>query len=380
MTPWWRTAKEVGSCLALAAVLGKTIRKGRAGPCDACRAERLDRDDKRPPLLIDADGWKCMRCGERGSVLDLAAWRAFGREFDARDPEQVEVVRGLMAREGWCEGPTDVALPRRCDTPPPLEAPPKRPADRGDVERLWATCGRVTEDIKVARWLASRAVDPTTVERMDLARVLVADAWVPKWASRWMEQGVRVVLPLFDGHGQLRGLHGRALEGSPKSLRMAGVACRGLVFANAEARVVLEGGAITGDAIVAEGGPDYLTVATTQRSAAVLGLPGSGAWSAEHGARLVGCEGVTLATHMDEPGHRYAAKIEATLVHRHRRSVWREGVDLNDIHQAGGGAAVCRALYQRRVPLPRRAPARAAEQLSPDHARACTVLAFPGAA
>jgi hypothetical protein len=192
---------------------------------------------------------------------------------------------------------------------------------------VWAACPRLLDD-EVVAWLRSRKIDPTVVEDEDLARGLLTGA-LPYFCSHFPACGVRLVLPLFDARGKLAGIQGRVPQGEPKSVRMRGVACGGLVLASGAARALLETGAwpeeLGADSIeIVEGEMDFLTVLPQRPGAVVFGIPGSGAWTDDIARRIPDGAEIVVATHQDKAGDDYAAAIHRTLRGRCRvlRARW----------------------------------------------------------
>ncbi|MBZ0121377.1 MAG: hypothetical protein K8H88_30550, partial [Sandaracinaceae bacterium] len=118
-------------------------------------------------------------------------------------------------------------------------------------------------------------------------------------------------VPIYDAHGLWRSvLARRVLPGKgPKSVAGRGER-RGLVIANPAARRMLAGELASVErVVVAEGEMDALTFAlVVPEGTPVIGLF-SGAWSAEHGARIPDGAVVLIATHHDESGHGYARHV-----------------------------------------------------------------------
>ena len=223
---------------------------------------------------------------------------------------------------------------RNPDSPPLVRpAPPEHgPAPRppqAEVERLWCLARPVTEDSEVSAWLArDRGIAPDRVELYDLARALPPGARLSRWARC---QGVpwsarhRLVARGWGATGTVASLHARAVgeppERLPKGLWPAGARVKGLVLADGWARQILATGQRPegwgGDLLVAEGLPDFLTVATAHSDAnedapAVIGVV-AGSWTAELAALVPDGSRVIVATHKDGSGDGYARDVVATL-------------------------------------------------------------------
>ena len=366
-----------------AAALGlRACGRGTWGPCPACGAERRGASDSRGPVGSTNDGraWRCHRCGAGGDAAALVAAVAVGAGrpggadgWAAARALAVEV--GLVAPDAALEraGPSGrpVARPEPVARPGADSGPVRALAPAGEVARLWSWSWPVDPAGDAAAWLRSRALDPDAVRLLDLARelpdadeldalaaeragILAADglpldgATVPGWAALgrvpW-SSGWRLMLPTWGPGGDLVGLRARwCLRDPPKptfggkEIGGTGIASGPAVYADPVGRWLLErgpgarAGELAGDAdrnplawrwsgvvVVAEGGPDWLTLATAEpravagkSTAAILGL-WSGGWTAELGARLPsGCV-VRLALHKDGAGDGYAERVRATI-------------------------------------------------------------------
>lgn len=209
------------------------------------------------------------------------------------------------------------------NSPPAAAAAPRERGVRPDPAELgefWAHCRRVTSSRTAVAWLRDRALDPELVATLDLVRVYpdLRVHRVPGWA--WSRRRFELVTPLFDETGRLGSVRFRPVPGSGADARGPYVhggpsfSMRGLVMACATGRDVLAGATPPpgGALIVAEGEPDWLTWVTRGQCTAVLGVV-AGSWTPELGARLPDGATVVIATHADEAGERYAARIAATL-------------------------------------------------------------------
>jgi hypothetical protein len=183
-----------------------------------------------------------------------------------------------------------------------------------------------------SRWLRSRGLDPATCA--PLCRVLES-SW-PAWArsgeppTPWIGKGYRLLLPVYDAMGELRSLRARAIrtDARPKELPPLGCRAAGYVFANRAAReALLSMAKCPRDFLIVEGTPDYMTWASRLPAAidstrplgwAVIGLPGSGAWTRELADRIQDGSTVVIRTDPDDAGDRYAAIITDHLAGRCR--------------------------------------------------------------
>jgi hypothetical protein len=126
----------------------------------------------------------------------------------------------------------------------------------------------------------------------------------------------------------MESLHARALatDAGPKCVSPTGYEVRGLVMADALARVLFALDDVRGvnepTVCVAEGVPDFLTLATEWSDAdetapAVLGIV-SGSWTSEIAARIPDGSVLIVATDPDPAGDKYLMTIVGTLAERMR--------------------------------------------------------------
>ncbi len=363
----WIENVEAAGVLAVAQALGlERVRPLGRGlkPCPACGADvrGVSSRDPRGPvgLTRDLGGWECHRCHAKGGAVQLAAAGRYGETLRADDPRWREL------RE-WCESAglarTDEQGPRKARNQrgdparhvesgpverfPEREPAPMRPPIDG-VARLWSACGPVLDHEQVIEWLRGRALDPCAIEERDLARALPCDLTLPPWASLrgpWWANGYQLLLGMFGPSGALESVHARNLradlsEDWPKGASPAGFEIRGLVFADRLGVDMLATGSVphwwpaaeSFRVFVAEGLPDFLTAATfwgdsAETAPAVLGIV-SGSWSPEIAARIPAGTVVTVCTHRDEAGDKYAARVHGSL---HRRCIILR-------HRLGGAA------------------------------------------
>ena len=314
----------------VAAMLGLEERGRTLTPCPLCGAETRGSADKRGPLGLTADGggWTCFRCRAEGDAVALVAARVLGK---AR-PEGADdwrAVRTKCAELGLCDGPTGAAPVRLRPMPAPRPpAPPVRP-DADGLRALWdGATAPVTTDAEVAAFLARRKLDAAEIDRRGLARALLADAALPAWARfrgrPWTASGHRLLVGLYDARGALVSVQARSILADvpkgEKAANPAGVELRGSVMADDCGLALLRGTfPIPREVWIAEGVPDFLTLATTFADAAtapaVFGVA-EGCWTEEIAARVPRGACVNIATDHDANGDRYAARIAATLAGR----------------------------------------------------------------
>jgi Toprim domain-containing protein len=231
---------------------------------------------------------------------------------------------------------------------------PSYPKDAGELVALHTS--PVTADPLVRRFLLGRGLSPKLVAKFSLAR-----AWKynDKRVFDWAKLGYRtwgyslhtLLTPLVGCLGFDQSVRARCVvtcDAKYKSLAPAGFMTKYLIFANDDARRMLNPGTPLGKLpegrelilVVTEGEVDYLTWATRPvpkgTNMAVIGLI-SGSWHAGFAGRIPDGITVVLRTDHDPAGDKYAEDVRASLQGRCRvlRSVGEEGKDENDLLQAG---------------------------------------------
>ena len=142
------------------------------------------------------------------------------------------------------------------------------------------------------------------------------------WAETY-----RLVTPLWDARGQLRSLRFRAtspeIPAGKKALNPSGYGYAGLVMADPVGVSLLRGQpekTWDGRIVVVEGEPDFWTWSChpsrleKNPTWAVLGVV-SGSWSESLAERIPSEARVILRTHHDEPGEKYAERIQIGRAH-----------------------------------------------------------------
>lgn len=198
------------------------------------------------------------------------------------------------------------------------EPAPSRPPER-QVQAVWETCTPVTEDDEAAAYLSGRGIDPARAEDRDLVRALPRNAPLPSWtriAGRtWAEGQYRIITRLYGADGEPASLHARRItSGDPKSASPSGFQIGGLVMADPLGQLVLRDGA--GDPLwvyVVEGFMDFVTAGVIPSEAdvdapAVIGLI-NGSWHPSIARRVPPGSRISVATHDDEAGERYANQV-----------------------------------------------------------------------
>lgn len=300
----------------------------------------LDEEDTRAALLDAATAAGLSSREARGAVKS-------GLRRGRGKPREVQ------SKPGWTAAPV---VARRAPVAPAEPAPVYPPVT--EVAALWAACGdldRASIYEPAVRWLEKRrGLLCRALGGLELARLLPLDpdahpwpSWVP-WLgmdpARWL-QLYRLAVPMYDATGVLRSLRFRAVtevctmtpdglrwrsldvKGNQKALAPKGSTVRGLALADPVGRAVLAGELESapwdGRVVVTEGEPDLWTWSTKQRLGlalgartwAVLGVV-SGSWTEDLAARVPsGCK-VSVRTHADAAGDKYAENIWRTLAKR----------------------------------------------------------------
>lgn len=223
-----------------------------------------------------------------------------------------------------------------------------------EASTLWEQCVPVVHDKNAMEWLKSRKLDPDEVARLDLARAIPSGIELPKWAccrgKQWDEGGWRLVIPCFDHHGRIVSLKARQIDGKegPKEVSPSSIPGAGSVFADPVAQRILKTGKwppwlelsdIPKLVYVAEGGPDFLTLATfapAGKPFAVVGIAGMKP-TAEITEKVFRGAVVVILTDPDKEGERYAKKVTdlASTASRVVRGKSDQGLDLSDLHKSG---------------------------------------------
>jgi hypothetical protein len=127
-----------------------------------------------------------------------------------------------------------------------------------------------------------------------------------------------VLLGAFDVLGALRSLRAWQVNDTPpgpKRLPPAGHRATGLVLANDAALRTLRSPAGPVKLLIAEGEPDFLSICQRYPGIAVMGVV-SGSWHQGFADRIPFGSLVTIRTHHDAAGARYAEAITKTLQQR----------------------------------------------------------------
>ena len=309
------------------------------GPCPVCGADRRGRDDRRGPLHLTGELWKCHAggCGVGGGAAALLSAVRFGEVLPKGDPRWREVFVEQEAP----------SAPRRSrqrsnDTQYYDSGPSTYPPE-DEISSLWDVCtplDRLPSGDPALATLAARPLNVGLLGQLDLVRVLPPLSSRPRWLPAEAPELYRLVVPVYDATGALRSLRFRAVRAPgnapngkprPKAYPPWGFGLGGLVMAEWMARALLrgqredDGMRWDGRIVVCEGEPDWWTWAaretrmhqarTTGATYAVFGIV-SGSWSPAIAARVPDGATVIVRTDQNPAGDRYAETIRASLAGR----------------------------------------------------------------
>lgn len=299
-------------------------------------------EERTPSLDVSRGLFNCFGCGASGDVFAFVG-KLEGLSFVA----SVHRVAGILGvdPDSLLEGskasmtfaPATLGAPLRSREEGSKEKVRKAPSV-DELRAFWDACSPVTSDELVSEWLVRRGLVPARVEDGGFARALPATG-PSSWFTRlreghWTATGHRLVLPVFDSKGELRGLRGRLIvSGSelPKSVGNAGPQ-KGLVLACSLGRLMLTGAALANGKpahelvrrvglVITEGEPDFLKWAShfsdgDEDARAVFGVPGANFWAPEIADRVPDGTNVYVRQHADDAGGRLLANVLATLKDR----------------------------------------------------------------
>jgi hypothetical protein len=264
---------------------------------------------------------RCFGCDFTGDALTLIAV-ARGLEVRGQFREVLEVAAELSGRHDLLDElrGTQGAAPRQPPAPRVMAPPPPERSypERNELVRLWSACTPVAEDDDARAELARRGLDPSHVGRLELARVLPPDYSLPTWARyqgrTWNGTGHRMIVRAWDSHGLFRSVRAwRIVPGeSPKRLPPAGRKAAELVLANRAGVDMLRGNPVGSRVVITEGEPDWCVWSAKNANEPVIGI-GSGSWTQAFADRVPYGAEVTIRTHLDVAGEKYAQAIVKTL-------------------------------------------------------------------
>jgi hypothetical protein len=306
-------------CEKLGLLKGSKKQSAGVSVCCPAHPER----DPSCSITLGPDGTvrvRCFGCDFAGDGLSLIA-QTYGLSIRVDFREVLALGAELGGQLALAQEIRDgkPAVDRKPLPPPPPE--PERdypPID--EVRALLEQASPVSADADAWEALRARAIDPWVLDDRKLARVIGANAKLPKWARygqrTWIETEHRILVPVVDHNGKLRSVRAwRIGEGdTPKRLPPAKCRASALVMANEPARSMLRGASCPVDLVIAEGEPDYVTTATSW-DCAVIGIV-SGSWGPDFARRIPPRTEVHIVTHRDDAGDRYAEAIASSLGER----------------------------------------------------------------
>lgn len=360
---WFEVAKTL-RIVDVAHALGLATGPRLIARCPECGAEREASGGRLPRQGGSGCGVhqsgraaRCFKCDATFDQIDLVGLTLCARRFRDLDPDRRAEVRvWFLAQSGGA--PT--AAPRSGGssstvrtTPFALAAAESAPPypELAEVKALWQSLARPDEERVVADYLRSRALDPTRIADRRLAGAVNIRTRLAPWArigSRsWLASGHRIVALAFDCRGVARSMIARRISREdPKSIAPKERRRTALVLADEIGKRMLKFGTHPSQwphepqpgvpfddaaprwpadeplrVVIAEGEIDWLSWTTQFGDAsecppAVLGVI-QGSWGSEHAARIPDGARVTIATHHDPAGEKYASKIIETLTGRH---------------------------------------------------------------
>lgn len=236
-----------------------------------------------------------------------------------REPESGGRPPGARARQTSTKAPSRAFVP---------DAPHYPPQD--ELKALWQGSAPLSEEPDPwgwnacpYRWLESRSIDPEGLRESCLVKELRAETPCPPWAhlgdESWFERGYALLVPLWNATGRMRSVKARLTglfpwEGAPKSLAPKGYSVRGLAMANNRGLELLRVEDLPPGCrvVIAEGIPDFLTASRSWSDCAVFGVE-AGLWTREHASKVPDGSEVTVYTHDDAAGEKYAETIRDTF-------------------------------------------------------------------
>lgn len=257
----------------------------------------------------------CFGCGWQGDLFALVA-AVMGLD-EKRD------FREVMLATAELGGLNQIADELRSDKPraerpmpaDPVAGPEKEYPDPKEVADLWGTSTDVADDPDVARLLGRRYLFPGPA----LARAArdTPQPWARFQGQPWALAGYRLILPLYAPNGTMASVRAwRVTEGDgPKRLPPAGRRSSGLVLANTAALRWMRAPSHPIKLVIAEGEPDFLSACEAWPEVPIVGIY-SGAWTQDFADLVPLCSLVTIRTHDDEAGNKYASQIAKTLSKR----------------------------------------------------------------
>ena len=236
---------------------------------------------------VETGAWHCWGCGARGGAYDAA----LARGLAPRDAIDVMIGHGLTTRRAGAAAGDGRSAPvrPRAERPGGLPGAPARAELDADERQL-----------EEARTRLAALVWPPRVLQPEQARVWSRAALL-ELGCGW-ERG-RVIVPIRDGHGGLRGVlrYAPSHDHAPKVLAARGTRLGLIPHPCAESSTWV---------VLVEGVPDMISARS--RGLPAVAVPGDDAW--EPGwARLFAGRHVSVVLDCDRAGRQAAARIAADL-------------------------------------------------------------------
>ena len=245
--------------------------------------------DRDPSCSVNVDSgpWHCWGCGAAGGAYDAA----LARGLSARDAIDLMIAHGLAVRRPGRPERTRVAAPKSGGERPPGRVPAAMSRAALDVDERW---------LAEARARLASLVWPPRVLRAKQACVW-SRATLLELGCGW-ERG-RVIIPIRDGHGGLRGLlrYAPSHERAPKVLAARGTRLGLVPHPCTESSTWL---------LLVEGPPDMISARS--RGLPAIAVPGDDAWEAQW-AQLFARRHVSVVFDCDRAGREAAARIATDL-------------------------------------------------------------------
>lgn len=259
-----------------------------------------------------------------------AAWKSFGRTGGITVGTLFQMAK--IDSPGWHpEGGLASPL-RKLGAPTKIPETPRERPPQHEIMEVWSSSAEVADDPVAFDYLREkRSIDPFTVTDRELARVIPQGQRLPSWAvckgRSWSTTGLRLVIPLYGPDGTLESVHARTVSSGaadmPKGASPKGYDVGGLVMADALGQMILGSGTTPAWwdwgplwVYICEGAPDHLTAAVSfpdydERAPATFGVI-SGSWAESVARRIPDGSEVTVGTHTDSQGDKYAQQIYET--------------------------------------------------------------------
>jgi hypothetical protein len=269
---------------------------------------------------------KCHGCGFTGDVLTMLSV-AYNLDLRSDFSELLAIgaeLGGNQALADEIRNGRDRLAAQREPVPMPPPVPDSPYMTLAEIDHVWGHAIRCSSDGNASSVLASRAIDPSVVDELDLARAVPATFEMPQWGTietederviPWTTTGHRLICRTYDCDGIAKGVRGWQVDrpSGIKRLPARGRRGTGIVLANRDAVGLLEWSSSPDVIVVCEGEPDWLTWSTrVPDSVAVFGI-GSGWWTSAHASRILPGKHVCIRTHCDKAGEAYARQVVDTL-------------------------------------------------------------------